>query len=428
MGVFSSRNHLPIAKPKAQVIEPPYHWLPSVFYLFLIPYSINKSTSFSATQPSSNSMSEQREPAAPSKLEPLGSGACGTVWSFRGRRTVFKDDSCAKERALENDFKAFQQIINAFHDLVLMKHLSFIPEDPVPQVQIPECRRYIGSNNEKWWNKNVHMFPSGFVPCNLIKSERIPSFSERIKNRLVSNFCPPELAESYVMTKKADEHCLIRPYLYRNRPQKAPEEPDKQTFSLKNFPLHKDQMKELGIKDGDMQRYAGIMGETLAVIHWVCELDGRGIEFVLAPAPHREICRMDYVYNVLGKHCMWILDFDQCQSITIDMEGVCRAIDAFWWNHPYMPHPAKDSPLWKAFRKQYLKLAMDVSILPLGKDKETRFEVASGFIILLEMEGARRDEDAPRLNELPVWEEDPQFAEEQGKKAEVMDEDEEEEL
>jgi hypothetical protein len=43
------------------------------------------------------------------------------------------------------------------------------------------------------------------------------------------------------------------------------------------------------------------------------------------------------------------------------------------------------------------------------------------------MEGARRDENAPRLNELPVWEEDPQFVEAQEKKAKLVEGEEEEE-
>jgi hypothetical protein len=63
------------------------------------------------------------------------------------------------------------------------------------------------------------------------------------------------------------------------------------------------------------------MGETLAAMHmhWIGEVDGRDIEFVLAPAECKEFKERDIITNILGKHCMWVLDFEMCQVITMDI-------------------------------------------------------------------------------------------------------------
>ena len=50
-------------------------------------------------------------------------------------------------------------------------------------------------------------------------------------------------------------------------------------FSLRNFPFHIDQMEELGIPPSDIKFYAETMASTLAMMHWLGQIDG---EFVLA--------------------------------------------------------------------------------------------------------------------------------------------------
>ncbi|KAI9036041.1 zinc finger protein [Aspergillus affinis] len=159
-------------------------------------------------------------------------------------------------------------------------------------------------------------------------------------------------------------------------------------FSLQNFPLHVDQMTELGIPSDDIDCYAAMMGEALATLHWLGEMDGNDVEFVLAPLPRRrdETNNTDYttITNVLGKHTMWMLDFDLCRSLSMDLDGVQQAVNAFFKNDPFTPRP--NTKHWTAFRRQYLQTARDV-ICGFSGDKadlEDRLYLSSQFIELVE--------------------------------------------
>ena len=87
------------------------------------------------------------------------------------------------------------------------------------------------------------------------------------------------------------------------------------------------------------------MAQALALMHWVGEVDGNDVEFVLAPSDNATMS------NVLGDHSMWILDFDLCRNMSMDEDGVKQASIAFWRNDPFYPRPGKDPELWNAFRK-----------------------------------------------------------------------------
>lgn len=152
------------------------------------------------------------------------------------------------------------------------------------------------------------------------------------------------------------------------------------------------------------------MAETLAVIHWVGEIDGNDIEFVLAPPSedtsdkfHTEGADgnldsgigIQVESEVLGKHSLWVLDFDLCREITMDSTGAKRAAVAFWRNDPFYPRPGKglerDSDLWIAFRESYLR--MSAACIDVGyvlEEAERRRSLSEEFISLVEQEGIMR--------------------------------------
>lgn len=111
--------------------------------------------------------------------------------------------------------------------------------------------------------------------------------------------------------------------------------PKSGAVSFRNFPLRADQMLELGIPFGDMQQYARMMAEALAMLHWVGEVDGDDVEFVLAPPSKPQ--SPNTVSNVLGEHTMWRLDYNLCRKISMDVAGMRQAVKAFWRNDPYYP-------------------------------------------------------------------------------------------
>jgi hypothetical protein len=132
-------------------------------------------------------------------------------------------------------------------------------------------------------------------------------------------------------------------------------------------------MEELGIPAQDMRGYAEVMAETLAIMHWVMQVDANDVEFVLAP-PDGEKGKWD---NVLGAHAMWMLDFDLCRDLSMDKAGVEQAVVAFWKNDPFYPRPDEESFLWQAFRETYLSTSQRI----VGdRPGDRRLELAKLFV------------------------------------------------
>lgn len=161
-----------------------------------------------------------------------------------------------------------------------------------------------------------------------------------------------------------------------------------QAFSLRNYPLHLDQMEELGIPVDQLETYARTMAETLALMHWVAGIDGNDIEFVLAsPSPGSSSkSKNSKTENILGDHPMWVLDFDLCREMSMDEEGVQQAVTAFLKNDPFYPRPRSSLLLWKAFREQYLLTS--TAIMMHAHDKDWRRLLPGMFVDAIERKEA----------------------------------------
>ncbi|KAL4907552.1 hypothetical protein BDW74DRAFT_176306 [Aspergillus multicolor] len=170
----------------------------------------------------------------------------------------------------------------------------------------------------------------------MIHAQRIPAVKERIRQLLTENFCPLELANE-ILASDTNRDCLIRPYLGRRRVSR----PSRfRAFSLRNYPLHIDQMEELAIPEEDICGYARAMAEALAVMHWVGEVDGNDVEFVLAApndGPGKDKKTGGHIWaNALEAHQMWVLDFDLVRDMPIDEHGVRQAVAAFLKKRPLL--------------------------------------------------------------------------------------------
>ncbi|KAJ5785139.1 uncharacterized protein N7503_010351 [Penicillium pulvis] len=291
----------------------------------------------------------------------IGQGFCGTVWASE-KGPAFKREDGGPDRSLKNEFDMHQRALQSLRKITTL------------QIRIPACYGFIEVNNQKWWVKNHQIFPPGFwAPCNMIQSQRIPPFPGHVRGLLIKNYCPPNLRQE-IITSEPNKDCLVRPYLGRRRTKKGYSTSRFTAFSLRNFPLHLDQIETL-MTANDIMQYARVMAETLAMMHWIGEMDGNDIEFVLAP-PVRDSCYEKHSEGItraslsnglkvdsdaLGSHSMWALDFDLCRRITMDSKGVQQAAAAFWRNDPYYPRPSKNSEneiaLWFAFKEHYLRMS-----------------------------------------------------------------------
>ncbi|KAL8636114.1 MAG: hypothetical protein Q9228_006453 [Teloschistes exilis] len=167
------------------------------------------------------------------------------------------------------------------------------------------------------------------------------------------------------LSPEPNQDCLIRPYLGRRRRFGNSEQPGQSKFngfSLRNYPLHLDQIEELALDPFLMAR---IMTDTLAEIYWRAHVDASDMEFVLAPPSSNDAAQSNIIKSpILGDHVMWILDFDCCKHMTLDERGVKIAAAAFYINDPFFPRPGRDSVmeqrLWNEFKNRFIEASQTI--------------------------------------------------------------------
>ncbi|KAF1978246.1 hypothetical protein BU23DRAFT_550300 [Bimuria novae-zelandiae CBS 107.79] len=276
----------------------------------------------------------------------IGKGFCGSVWALEDASTAIKREDGGPGRSVTNDYN--------MHILVLQsasRHLS--PSSPV---RIQQCYALV-QPADVWWQDRLQQFPAGYSACRAIVLERILKIIRCIGDKIVDLFCAddPELCQS-VKSNPDDDACLIRPYLGRRRRYNQDGGESRfRRFSLRNVPLHIDQMEMLGM---DAAAYAEAITEALAMMHWGAHIDAGDVEFVLAPSRAESSTSSVFRSAYLGTHSLWILDFDCCQRFEMDEAGVEKACEAFFKNDPFYPRPgseeAADEERWKVFKRRFL--------------------------------------------------------------------------
>ncbi|PTB53102.1 hypothetical protein M431DRAFT_556142 [Trichoderma harzianum CBS 226.95] len=276
------------------------------------------------------------------QLERIGQGHCGTVWAVHCSdcnghlHMAMKREDGAPGRSITLEYQMHQKLLKAS---LPSRFTSFA---------IPRSFGYLASQDSATWSGILLRLPANYTGCNAIVSEKIVPVSTSIRRHLVQKLRPDVNVED-VINSQSNEHCLIRPYL---------------AFSLRNFPLHLDQMEQLGIDAGD---YAIGMADALAFLHWVAKVDGNDVEYVLAqPRSDSDTAstqgQLDDRHlnntNILGPHALWILDFDLCRDLIFDEKGIEQACKAFWRNDPFYPRPGSSNTesqrLWAIFEERFM--------------------------------------------------------------------------
>lgn len=194
---------------------------------------------------------------------------------------------------------------------------------------------------------------------------------------------------TFVKNNVDDEACLVRPYLGRRRRDRQDSQSTSRLrrFSLRNVPLHVNQMVTLGMQIG---AYAETMADALALMHWGAQIDANDVEYVLAPPrtsvdSDLNIFKCDY----FGHHRMWVLDFDCCRAMSMDESGIEQACTAFYENDPFYPRPGTGEPaqeaLWQVFRARFLKSSKGI-LANIQQDES----LAERLMVRIEEEGRVR--------------------------------------
>ncbi|KAF2242043.1 hypothetical protein BU26DRAFT_584940 [Trematosphaeria pertusa] len=304
----------------------------------------------------------------------VGQGQCGTVYALRGTTMVIKlPNSPQKSDQLFNDFQIHSAVKNAFTSLPATMRTSY-------NINIPEVKMWVDPVASHFWSEHASMFPdtenSVDVPNYGLVTERIFPLPLPVRSAIVDTFCPKEIKKQKDKFLKMPENkdCLVRLYLGRYR-KDSPMTPE--NVRLRNFPLHIDEMQYLKL---DVEMFAKMIAQALAVLHWKVGVDANDIEFVLgstpeiSPAPSateiqnagKDTSAAYYVSDF--KHrtvSMWLLDFNLCAKFSKDPSGLKKIVDGFWWNDPYYPRPS--DKLWDVFVEHYLGISYEFNKTTMPK-------------------------------------------------------------
>lgn len=297
-------------------------------------------------------------------LERIGAGSSGSVWGCPGGLTpnlVLKREDGPETRSLRREYRINRHIAEALAKY-RERHHGLVP------FAIPVCYNYVTADDVQWFVLGDR-FPGGHPPCNALVYERIPPFGGAVRSLLIDSFFHADDRGEIRRCMKND-HCLIRPYLGRRSTYL--DEPGAQLFddtrprfnTLRNMILHFDRMDDFCLP---VPQYIVALAHTYAFLIWVAKVDAGGVEFVLAPPrkrgpqdaeePLHPVAEL-FMSDTIGAHVLWLLDFEQCQKLSMDRKGMTHAARCFLRNDPYFPRPGreeqKDRIAWDMFRDQFL--------------------------------------------------------------------------
>ncbi|KAF1995707.1 hypothetical protein P154DRAFT_499815 [Amniculicola lignicola CBS 123094] len=330
-------------------------------------------------------------------LRNIGKGQCGSIYPVaEAQDWVIKlPNSSAKHKELRNDYEVHKIAKQAFATMPTSFQSSY-------PIHIPEVKAWVDASSTQFWETKKQQktpmegakSPITFPTYGLITSHIHP-VPPPLRRALIETFHHSALrrakAQDAFLQIPENEDCLIRVYLGRRR---SSTEPEGKLRSLRNYPLHVDQMETLGL---DIDMYAKTMGQALAVLHWGAGVDGNDVEFVLGcTSPALNTSASSSTANAsthshpnpspqIQSIAIHLLDFNLCTTFPQTAAGLKQLVDAFWWNDPYYPRPnsvdGKDRKLWDVFVGRYLEVSSGFS---------TRGVDAEAFIEGVVMEGRKR--------------------------------------
>ena len=336
----------------------------------------------------------------------IGAGTCGIVYEELGTINAIKLAK-ANNSQLWNDYQ--------FHTLVVEKFAA-TPFASRESLSIPKCLWFASRDDKAWWNEHLHRFPDQarvMIPRDVLCTERILPLPKELRHAIIDQWCPKAL-NAKAKAEKTNQDCLVRIYLGRRQ---TPRSRPLSMFQLRNFNLWVDMIHELNIAQfGDV---AETMGLALGVLHWSVGTDARDVEFVLGSAPTPTEIPLTYAqirsmpasgstWKQVKKHNfrrravrLWLLDFNQCQTMTRGGAGIAMAVRAFYENDPYFPRPhganSFEEDLWRIFRTSYEKAGAWALRDASEREKALPIEFIAQLVVEQQSRMAKQAEAMSRL-------------------------------
>ncbi|KXX76562.1 hypothetical protein MMYC01_206643 [Madurella mycetomatis] len=315
------------------------------------------------------SFARRQQAAAGTKamFREIGTASIGKVFEHPGTIFVYKLPITDQPQKLWNNYTKHMRVYRSFKSL---PYTAF-------QVEIPRCFWYATPSTAAFWNDYLQRFPDlpqfPRLPRHALCMERIFPLPRAIRHALVDKYCPPQARQS-MKENQSNKDCLIHPCLGRIKYGAGGH-----FFNLRNFKLHANEVKDLDLPVSEL--YVA-MSHALAVLHWHTKVDGMDVEFVFGSSPaedqmiRAEIdpARMESLLPQTSTYeetthshpdftkqtiALWMIDFDDCNDISMDSSGVDRAVKAFLDTNFYCPRPSTGEEyietLWKSFAESYIK-------------------------------------------------------------------------
>ena len=304
----------------------------------------------------------------------IGAGACGAIFSQDGDENpvVIKLAKSSDHTELWNDYQMHAAIVH-----------EFCRRDTT-DVRVPECYFFVPSDRASFWDKRPELLDAAKDVCHLptagLYTQRIRPLPAATRELLIDKFCAP-MVKDKARADPANRDCLVRVYLGSTQGKT----PCGMFFSLRNFKLHLNHMTELEL---DTEALARRMGTALAVMHWGAKTDARDVEFVLGSSAEKRVAVDPVSVSVPVQDLepfpytgpptdddenffcrtteLFVLDFNQVRTITMDDEGVAMAVEAWRLNDPYFPKPLRETEaeaergVWEAFLSSYLDASDEI--------------------------------------------------------------------
>lgn len=330
------------------------------------------STKSAISTTSSFAERQQAAVGTDSAFREIGKGCTGIVFENPGTAWAFKASTMNRGDTLWNHYVMNLRIQESFDQL----------GDIGGQIEIPRVLWFANESSE-FWKENRHLFPENSAfprgPQEVLCMDRIFPLHESIRHNLIELYCPSNKID-IAKTDQANKDCLLCPLLGRKRFGSS-RPGGGLFFSLRNYKLHVDQIKEL---DLDSKGYAVSMAKALAVLHWHTKIDAMDVEFILGSSPidsnairramplsaierlapgtstyeYTTNSSPDFTKRII---CLWLLDFHACRTIPMTTDGVRQIVKAFIESEPSCPRPSSGDPfaeeLWQIFRHQYAETA-----------------------------------------------------------------------
>ncbi|KAF2163844.1 hypothetical protein M409DRAFT_25619 [Zasmidium cellare ATCC 36951] len=289
----------------------------------------------------------------------IGSGSCGRVYSSRhpsGSEIVLKRARPGQTDRLWQDYLMHTKILEALHT----------PQGRDIDILVPDVLGFVTETDRELWEGWEGRFPGDgkgeAVPRDVLLSERISAVGRGMREEMVEVFCV-EGQRGEARGRRENEDCLVRVCFGEGGAEEEGRASKsvlrragtlQTTFSLRNFPLTLSKLDRAPatitgpLSPPSLTRQ---IAQTLALLHWSAHVDARDVEFVLGgtgtlsnstphshPLPYDELAALPgptstfnpvFLEALTRPLNLWLLDFNQVKTITMDEAGVESAVAAF---------------------------------------------------------------------------------------------------